>query len=124
MLAALASLLSLAAGCRDDGASYRFNDGQGINVDAASTALQIRNNTLETVYFMAVERQTTILIDWIPWCDSSNAVRVNETRTIPYTMIAGYAPKSQIVVYLWNGTHTTPPVIQDGSLRTLTVSTP
>jgi hypothetical protein len=116
--------LVLCAGCRDDGASYKFDDAHGVQIDASAASLIIRNSTLDTVYYFAVERETATRIDWIPRSDSTNAVKFNSLLVVPYTKVTGYTPKCQILVYLWNGTRSTPFLVRSGSMRSLIVQTP
>jgi hypothetical protein len=117
-------LLVLSAGCRDDGASYKFDDAHGVQIDASSSSLIVRNSTLDTVYYFAVERETAARVDWLPRSDSSNAVKSNSLLAVPYSKIIGYTPQCQIIVYLWNGTRATPFLVRSGSMRSLIVQTP
>jgi hypothetical protein len=116
--------IAAAAGCRDDGASYRFDDTQGVGIDAAATGLLIHNNTLEPVYYFAIERETSMRVDWRPLIGSTNTVPFNSTLAVPYAQIGGYHSKCEIIVYLWNETQTVPPAVRSGSMRSVIVTTP
>ncbi|MGE5313066.1 MAG: hypothetical protein ACM3Q4_00065 [Acidobacteriota bacterium] len=115
----------LAAGCRDDSVGNRYDDEHGVQVNASATGLVLRNSTPETVYFMAVERETATRIDWLPGFNAANSAPYGKAIAVPYDKIAGYKPQCEVIVYLWNGrddpsTH----AMRVESMRSLIVKTP
>ena len=104
-LLVLAALFAspLATGCRAP-IEARVYAGP-LRVRVMSPELELSNTTTDAIYYKIIEHETATLIDWMPCTDplSCDAVRVGETKAVPYSSIVGYkAGSTEAIVYWWH----------------------
>ena len=104
-LIALVAFLSapLAMACREP-VEARVYAGP-LRVRVLSPEVQLNNTTSDPIYYKIIEQETATLIDWMPCTDppSCDAVRVGETKAVPYSSIVGYKDgKTDAIVYWWH----------------------
>ncbi len=76
-----------------------------VAVSTTSAGLVVVNQTELPVYYFAVERGTSALIDWVPCGGTSLALCVGispgATLTIPWTNVVGYKPEASEYLLIW-----------------------
>lgn len=88
--------------CSDDSDNligYGNNEITGLIKD---NNLVITNYSDEPIYYFAVEREVSVLIDWVAICEDENKINPKQSRKIELDDIHGYMKGRQILVYYWN----------------------
>ena len=96
--AALVALIAL--GC----ASPTSPQSDVLTIRARLGSFTLVNRTSESIYYFAIERQTSALVDWAPCSNPTTCPRVgpNGTVTLRYADIYGYElGRDEAVVYHW-----------------------
>ena len=76
-----------------------------LGVSAAHPSLQLQNSSATPIYYFAVERESTALIDWAVCTDAPACATVpaHGRTVVPYDQIVGYAPgEREAIVYWWH----------------------
>ncbi len=101
----VAFVILVATGC-----AIVDNTEEGISDDvtirSSGTHLVVHNGTEARVYYFAVGRQLSALIDWIPHLDEALSIAPGTSATIPYDdiMMDSEAGETQVIVYWWKAT--------------------
>ncbi len=75
----------------------------GVRVRATGVDIVIHNGLDERVYYFAVGRQLSFLIDWIPHLEDARSVAPGRTKSVSYDdiLMSQEPAETQVVVYWW-----------------------
>lgn len=88
--------------CSDDSDNVSGYGNSEITGLIKDNNLVITNYSDVPIYYFAVEREVTALINWAPICEDENKVHPKHSKKIELDDIHGYMKGRQILVYYWN----------------------
>ncbi len=97
----LAVASAIAFGCANPIAP----DAQSVGVHLGAAGVVLTNRTDADVFYMVVEREMAVLIDWIGCTDPGSAcprVAPSSSTVVPYDQVFGWPGSGQVIVYWWH----------------------
>ncbi len=77
---------------------------ESVTMQSVKNGISVENKTLDIVYFQAIERETSALVDWAACADPQECEGVlpGNRRMILFDDILGYKAGKAVIVYWWN----------------------
>ena len=89
-------------GCEKDltGSSVDVN---GVSITTGDDNFSIRNGTDKKIHLVLIEKETSDLVDWVPYClDTGHVISPGETEQILFSTIHGYTEGCHVIVWWWS----------------------
>ncbi len=93
----LCVILILAFACDNSGVG-----NNGVHAEVTESAILLSNHTGRTVYYFAVGRNASALIDWVPIVSDENAILHDETLEIERSDVDPDRVETEVLVYWWH----------------------
>ncbi len=78
---------------------------ESVGVHLGAAGVVVTNRTDADIFYMVVERETALLIDWIGCNDPAAPcprVAPSSSTVVPYDQVTGWPGSGQVIVYWWH----------------------